>query len=121
MKKPMFLLTGKVDLDLLRYPLPTYEKGKLVEAAPTIVRIKANVQPMSKSTGTQFLPEESRAKRAVIVWSASEIKQKIEYNIQQKADRFFWEGEEYEVIRSVRYRMGILDHYEAVAVVVDPV
>jgi hypothetical protein len=121
MKKPMFLLTGKVDLQINRYPVPTYVKGSLVQGSPTTVVIKANVQPVTKSTGTQFLPEEARVKRAVMVWSAEEIKQKIEYGTIQQADRFIWEGEEYEVVRSIHYSMGVLDHWEALALVVDPV
>lgn len=120
MKKPLFLATKKVRLDLQRFPLPTYDKGKLVQPAAVVVPIQANVQPLTKSTGTQFLPEEARVKRAVIVWSASEIKQKIEFQVPQQADRFYWEGELYEVTRSIHYKMGILDHYEAVALVVDP-
>lgn len=121
MKKPLFLLTGKVDLSINRYPVPTYVKGSLVQGSPTIVVVKANVQPVARSTGTQFLPEEAKVKRALILWSAEELKQKIEYGTIQQADRFIWEGEEYEIIRSIHYSMGRLDHYEAIAVVVDPV
>lgn len=120
MLKPTFRLTGKVKLNLDRYAPPSYVRGQLVRPAPTTVTIEANIQPLTKSNDTKFLPDSAQGRHVVILWSASEIRQRQEHNSKEQADQFVWQNRRYEVIRAVNYAMGVLNHWEAVAVALDP-
>lgn len=108
-----YLLVGKVPLTLYRHPLPTKERGRLVDSTPIEVIIKANVQPVLKSTDVRMLPEGDRSKAALMVFSNAEICMQREGPDGWAADTFFWDGDEYEVMKSISYKMGVLDHYEA--------
>lgn len=108
-----FLLVGKVPLTLYRRGLPTNVRGRLEDPEPIEVVIKANVQPVLKSTDVRMLPEGDRSKAALMVFSNAEIRMQREGPGGWMADTFFWEGVEYEVMKSISYKMGVLDHYEA--------
>ncbi len=110
-----FLLVGKVPLTLFRRGLPTEVRGRFVDPEPIEVIIKANVQPVVKSTDVRMLPEGDRSKAVLMVFSNAEIRMQKEGPNGWLPDTFFWEGDEYEIMKSVSYKMGVLDHYEAVA------
>lgn len=108
-----FLLVGKVPLTLYRRGLPTNVRGRLEDPEPIEVVIKANVQPVLKSTDVRMLPEGDRSKATLMLFSNAEIRMQREGVDGWQADTFFWEGVEYEVMKSISYKMGVLDHYEA--------
>lgn len=118
--KPPYKLVGKTKLTIKRRPYPTLVDGIYQPGAETSVLIECNIQPLVKSNGTQFLPEEAYAKRAQIFWTNVPVYQKEDRQRQFQADRFEWEGELYEVVRAINYSMGVLNHWECVAHVVDP-
>ena len=108
-------LTGSVQLDLTRSAPGSYVNGKWVEGTTSVVTIKANVQPVIKSTDLSMLPEGDRAKAALEIYSPDEIRMLKEGTNGYIADRFTWNGEEYEVMKAVRWQMGHLDHVHAIA------
>lgn len=118
--KPLFLNTGWIYQDIIRRGLPIYVKGVKQEPAPTIVRIKANIQPAVKSNTTSFTPEEATAKRAIMIWSTSPLFQRDDHQTTHQADRLEYKGELYEIVKCVSWEMGPLNHYEALAYVVEP-
>lgn len=121
MLTPRFLLTRSVDVVLSRHATGTYDaSGDYIAAVPTTVTIKANVQPVLKGTDILLLPEAFRTKKVLKLYSSSEIRQRSEHGNDWEADRFTWEGETYEVMRVIRYNMGVLNHFKALAVIVDP-
>lgn len=108
-------LTGSVQLTLTRSTAGSYVSGKYVAGTTSTVVIKANVQPVIKSTDLSMLPEGDRAKAALEIYSPNEIRMLKEGAASQQADKFQWNGEWYEVMKAVRWQMGRLDHYVALA------
>lgn len=108
-------LTGSVQLNLTRTSPGGYVNGKYVEGTTSVVTIKANVQPIVKSTDLSMLPEGDRAKAALEIYSPDEIRMLKEGANGYIADRFVWNDEEFEVMKAVRWQMQHLDHFHAIA------
>lgn len=116
MSKPMFLLVGKVCLEIYRVSKGTYVKGIYQEGQKVVRKIQANVQPM-KMEEIMLLPEAERGKEALRIYSASELRAPREGTTDAyDSDQFEWEGDTYRIMKVQRYKMGVLDHYKAIAV-----
>lgn len=109
---PLFLLTGREELTLLRREPDTYVMGRPVKGAVVEVAIEANIQPLGYRD-TMMLPESDRTKEWVKVYSASAIRALLEVEDGWAADEFEWENKKFKVMKSHRYNMGVLDHYVA--------
>ena len=97
---PPLLLVGSVPLDVIRRSSPSYVNGRLVEGSSSTVRIKANVQPVLKSTDTLLIPEADRSKAVLKVYTnGAELRQLKEGPNGWAADRFLWKGDLYEVMK----------------------
>lgn len=114
----MFFLTKKKPLTILRYPQGSYVNGKWVIAEPDEVEITANLQP-AKWDGVQQMPESDRTDKWCKVLSESLLRTKKEGDGGYDADRFVWQGDLYEVKKTKQWDMGVLDHFEALAVRVE--
>lgn len=110
--KPRML--KQVPLTLTRSNGGQWVGGRWQPSVDTQVLIEASVQPVTRSTDLMMLPEGDRAKAAVEVWSASEIRMVKEGDGGWSPDRFTWLDNEYEVMKAMPWQMGHIDHYHAV-------
>lgn len=120
MRNPPLLLTGHTTLDIIRREAETIYRGRPSPGAESIVPVVCNVQPVLKSTDTIMLPEADRSKAALKVYTkGAELRQRKEGPDGWAADRFYWEGNLYEVIKVIRYNMGVLNHEKALCMRVE--
>jgi hypothetical protein len=115
MSVPAFKLTGYVPIKIKRRGEGTYEQGNWIPASPTFVTISANVQPILAKDGTKILPEGDFSKGAIKLYSREPFYERKEGFDGTGSDVIEWEGEEYEVMKVIKYSMKVLDHYMAVA------
>jgi len=112
---PPLLATGQVTLDVTRREAATTVRGRPVPGAESLVKVVCNVQPVLKSSDTIILPESDRSKACLKVYTkGGEMKALKEGGNGWAADRFVWEGDLYEVMKVINYRMGVLNHYKAI-------
>lgn len=117
---PPLLATRHVTLDVTRREAATIVRGRPVPGAETQVLVVGNVQPILKSSDTIILPEADRSKACLKVYTkGSEMKALREGGNGWAADRFIWEGDLYEVMKVINYRMGVLNHYKAICMRVE--
>lgn len=117
---PQFLSTGQVKLDIIRRSAATYDRGRPVPGTEEIVPVLCNVQPVLKSSDTLLIPEGDRSKACLKIYTkGAEIRQLKEGENGWAADRFIWQGELYEVMKSINYAMGVLNHYKVICMRVE--
>lgn len=117
---PPLLATHNVTIDVIRTAKSEYVKGRPVPGASEIVPVVCNVQPVLSSTDTKLIPEADRSKACLKVYTKGiEMRQMKEGPDGWAADRFYWQGELYEVMRSINYAMGILNHYKVICMRVE--
>ena len=120
MRNPPLLLTGHTTLDIIRREAEVIIRGRPSPGAESIVPVVCNVQPVLKSTDTYLLPEADRSRATLKVYSKGDIiRQRKEGVNGHAADRFYWKGELYEVIKVIDYDMGVLNHYKALCMRVE--
>jgi hypothetical protein len=114
MRNPPLLLTGHTTLDIIRREAETIVRGRPSPGAETVVPVVCNVQPVLKSTDTYLLPEADRSRATLKVYTKGEpLRQLTEGVNGYAADRFYWKGQLYEVMKVIDYDMGVLNHYKA--------
>lgn len=117
---PPLLSTGKVTLDITRREKQSFNRGRPVPGAESIVQVVCNVQPVLKSSDTIILPEADRSKACLKVYTqGAELRALKEGPNGHGADRFTWQGEVYEVMKVINYAMGVLNHYKAICMRVE--
>ena len=116
MKIPLFLATKVVDVEVKRFEQGEYVKGVWKDGTSSSITIKANVQPVIRSYDTILLPDGDKSKEAIKIFTTFELRQVQAGESPIAADVILWEGREWEVKKSVTWRMGILNHTEALAV-----
>lgn len=120
MLNPPLLLTGHTTLDVIRREAETIVRGRPQPGAETTVQIICNVQPILKSTDTMLLPESDRSKAALKVYTkGAPMLQRKEGPSGHAADRFYWKGDLFEVMKVIDYDMGVLNHYKAICMRVE--
>lgn len=108
-------LVRKQPLTLLRHSQGYLgEDGRWVEGTETEVVIQANVHPFSDYQ-VMILPESDRTRSWMWVFTVSPIRSKKEGPEGYDGDRFYWDGDLYEVMKTQKYSMGVRDHFEAKA------
>jgi hypothetical protein len=114
---PLLLsLNGQVDITVSRSVGGIWVKGVYKPNAPTTLTIKANIQPILKSTETQMLPEGDRSKEMVKVYTTSELLQRKEGVSPVQGDTFVFDGKTWEVMKVIAYKMGVLSHFKSICV-----
>lgn len=114
MRNPPLLLTGHTTLDIIRREAEIIIRGRPSPGAESIVQVVCNVQPVLKSTDTYLLPEADRTRATLKVYTkGAALRQRKEGTSGYAADRFYWKGELYEVMKVIDYDMGVLNHYKA--------
>lgn len=114
MLNPPLLLVGSTMLTVIRKEAERYEGGRVVEGSSRKVLLRANVQPILRSTDTFVLPEVDRSRATLKVYSSEPLRQRKEGDEGYAADQFEWKGELYEVMKVVDYDMGTLNHFKAI-------
>jgi hypothetical protein len=114
MRNPPLLLTGRTTLDIIRREAETIVRGRPSPGAESVVPVVCNVQPVLKSVDTLLLPEADRSRATLKVYTkGAALRQRKEGVGGWAADRFYWKGELYEVMKVIEYDMGILNHHKA--------
>lgn len=120
MRNPPLLLTGRTTLDVIRREADTIYRGRPVPGAETVVQVVCNVQPVLKSSDTILLPEADRSKACLKVYTkGAQLRSLTEGLAGYAADRFYWKGQLYEVMKVIEYDMGVLNHYKAICMRVE--
>lgn len=114
---PLLLpLTGSTEIVVTSSGQGTWVKGAYQKGASTQKTISANVQPVMKGTDTLLVPEGDRSKEIIKIYTEYELKSRTEGGSSNEADIIEYSGKTYEVMRVISYKMGILNHYKAIAV-----
>lgn len=114
--KPTFSLTNSTTVAIMRVTgAGDYVDGDWVPSSVEEVTIEANVQPAGYNDIRQ-VPESDRTKEWIKIFSAEPILGAIEGEQARDADIVKWDGKTYKVWRVKNYQMGVLDHYNAMAV-----
>ena len=115
MKRPPLRLVGSTTLNIIRRQPDTYLYGELVPGAITILPLKCNVQRSTYSQ-TLLLPESERSKDCLTIFCGEEIRPQQEGPNGWAADEFEWEGQQFKVMKKINFAMGVLDHWQVLAV-----
>lgn len=120
MRNPPLFLVGRTTLDVTRTTASTYVNGRAVPGTSMTVQVVCNVQPVLKTSDTLMLPEADRSKACLKVYTnGGELKSLKEGGNGWTADRFYWKGDLYEVMKVISYDMGVLNHFKAVCMRVE--
>lgn len=109
---PQFLLTHKVPIQVKRFGEGAWVEGYFVNGAETTLDVEANVQPL-KGHELLSLPEADRTKESIKVYCVETLKTVDEVG-QKKADVIIWEDKRWQAIRTMTYKMGVLDHTKTI-------
>ena len=109
---PQFLLTHKTPITVLRQCAGDWVNGRWVDGTEVRLPIEANVQPL-KGHELQNLPESERSKASIKVYCVETLNT-VEEVGQTKADIVVWEGKRWQAIRTMTYKMGVLDHTKTI-------
>lgn len=107
-----FSLVKKTPVTILRHAEGSYIDGEWVEGGEVSVVIQANVHPFSDYQ-VMMLPESDRTKSWLWLFTSDLVRQKKEGVGGYGADRFMWDGDLYEIMKTENYRMTVVDHREA--------
>lgn len=114
---PLLLpLNGQVEITVSRSIGGTRVKGVYKPNPPTTLTIKANIQPILKSTDTMLLPEGDRSKEMIKVYTVIPLIQRTEGANPTQGDTFVFDGKTWEVMKVISYKMGVLDHQKSICV-----
>jgi len=106
-----FSLVRKVPITILRHSEGTFVDGDWVEGPETEVVVQANVHPFSDYQ-VSILPESDRSRSWMWMFTSDLVRQKKEGVGGYGADRFLWDGDMYEVMKTQNFKMGVQDHFE---------
>lgn len=118
-KMPFRLIRTK-NINILRYGVGSYVKGKWVKGTTTTVPIQAIVSPVIKQSMLQFLPENLRAKKVFRLFSNTKLNGFQDKEEKQQADEFTLNGETFRIVKVGEWEeVGTFTGYEAYAIKVD--
>ena len=118
-KMPFRLIRTK-NINILRYGVGSYVKGKWVKGTTTIVPIQAIVSPVIKQSMLQFLPENLRAKKVFRLFSNTKLNGFQDKEEKQQDDEFTLNGETFRIVKVGEWEeVGTFTGYEAYAIKVD--
>lgn len=118
-KMPFRLIRTK-NINILRYGVGSYVKGKWVKGTTTTVPIQAIVSPVIKQSMLQFLPENLRAKKVFRLFSNTKLNGFQDKEEKQQSDEFVLNGETFRIVKVGEWEdVGTFTGYEAYAIKVD--
>lgn len=124
---PLTSPTGRVKLQAYRHKGGYYnEDGFWVTGGYEPFTVTANVQPALRWNQQQQLPEGDRGKKSILILSYKglevaddRVDPQGDPQVKTKADIVKWKNQLWEIKTSDPYEMGVLDHWECIAVRVD--
>lgn len=119
--------TGRVRLKVYRHEGGYYDDdGLWVNGGYRPIEVVANVQPANRWNLQQQLKEGDRAKSSILILCYGALYKADDRmnggdnpQVKAKADIVEWKNQFWEVKTSEGYEMGVLDHWECIAVRVD--
>lgn len=111
---PTFLLTGKLPVQVLRALPGNRVNGRWIPGDVVTMDIEANVQPM-RGHELIVLPESDRTKESIKVYCVETL-QTVEEVKQEEADIVIWNNKKFRAIKTMTYKMGVLDHTKTICV-----
>lgn len=124
MRTPRYRVTGRVNICVERdCSGGEYIHGEWIEnAALKEFTTIGNIQPNLNWNQTRLLPEGDRTKQAIAIYCNKELLMADEgLEKPREADIVLWQGKRWKVMHSMYYQMGVLDHCEAIGIMVDAV
>lgn len=109
---PTFALTHKVPITIVRKTEGEWADGYWEEGVEIDLTIEANVQPM-RGHELLTLPESDRTRDSIKVYCVETLKTLNEGDATT-ADHIIWDGKRYQAIRTMTYKMGVLDHTKTI-------
>lgn len=120
MRNPPLFQVGRTKLEVIRRTSKTTVRGRVIDGEESLVEIVCNVQPVLKSSDTFLIPEGDRSKACLKVYTRGDCLLSLkEGGNGYDADRFYWQGDLYEVMKVINYDMGVLNHYKAICMRVE--
>lgn len=120
MRNPPLFAVGRTKLEVIRRGPKVFTRGRWEDGEQSVVEIICNVQPILKSSDTLLLPEGDRSKACLKVYTDGSCMLALrEAKEGHDADRFYWQGDLYEVMKVINYAMGVLDHHKAICMRVE--
>lgn len=114
---PLLLpLTGIVSVTVLRSSGGAFVKGVWVANDYAPLTIEANIQPVLKGTDTLLVPEGDRSKEIIKIYTTTPLTARVEGASSKQGDIVEWDGKQFEVMKTIEYKMGILNHQKSIAV-----
>lgn len=114
MRKPNFLLTHKIPLNIYRREEGRYENGDWIEGGIVQIPIMGNIQPL-KPHELMMFPESDRSRVWWKLYTAEQLRAMKEGQDGWDADEFDWKGDRYKVMKLDDWQdgMSILEHCKA--------
>lgn len=100
------------DVTVYREGAGSYVNGVWVEGTTSTFNIKAKIQPLS-GYQVAIMPESDRTRSWIKVFTPDTIRQKKEGPNGHGADRLYWNGDLYEVMKVFTWSKTVQDHIEA--------
>lgn len=121
MSMPLCSPTGRMTITIYRGDDGSYLMGKWIPPKLNPIEIKGvNVQPNLTWNQMKPLTEGERSKEAIVIYSPKELLMADQHVTPPiKADIVCYNGKYYEIKTSMTYKMGVLNHCEAVALRID--
>lgn len=126
-RMPIQSPTGRVALEVLRDTGGHYDDdGIWVDGVRETVYVTANVQPANRFNLQQQLKEGDRSRSSILILSYDPLYTADDRanplgnpQVKTKADIVVWKGKYWELRTSDSYEMGVLDHWECIAILMD--
>lgn len=126
--KPRFLLTGKVPITIYRtIGSGGYVRGEWKDPEAEEIEREVNIQPL-RYKEVMLLQDSQRTRQWLQLYCSEDLRMDQEEGIDPdtgeviegwQADKFYWQGYRYKIMKVKKYSMGVLDHYSAQAVRVE--
>lgn len=111
---PKFTFTRKLPIKIIRFSPGEYIKGKWVDGSNQEIELEGNVQPM-RGHELLTLPESDRTKDVIKVYTVESLKT-LDERTKTKADLVIWNDLVYQIVKTMTYQMGVLNHTKSIAV-----
>lgn len=112
----MFQLIKKKKITITRRDSGSYVDGRWTRGWKTTFDIEGHIQPL-KYHETSWLPESVRSKKSCKIYSKELLRGVKEGDTGWGADRFWWQGDWYEVVQQQEWdaQTTLADHFCAYA------
>ena len=115
MSIPSFMGVGRRMFFVHRKTQGQYINGRWTEGDTVLLEADGHMQEATLSD-TLILPEGDRTKKAIKIFTTTQLHELDEGEDGHAADLVEYEGELYEVMKARNFKTGVLNHCQALAV-----